>query len=212
VALTRIQGPLPTETRMLEGNIGYILIPTLWDNTIVERVGQALQELATNGDMNGLVLDLRVNSGGSDAALMGLLALFADGELGRFMGRKGVEPLHVKGIDIGGSQHQPLVILVGRETASFAEVFSGALREAGRAHIVGRTTFGNVEITYGYDFEDRSRAWIAQETFRPPSGVDWEKTGIVPDVEIPLDWDEFTVEDDPQLTAALELLRIDTGN
>jgi len=95
---------------------------------------------------------------------------------------------------------------VGTETASFAEVFSGLLREAGRARIMGRTTPGNVEIVYGYDFEDGSRAWIAQETFRPPSGTDWEQTGIVPDVEIPLDWDEFTVEDDPQLEAALALL------
>jgi carboxyl-terminal processing protease len=85
------------------------------------------------------------------------------------------------------------------------------LREAGRARIVGRTTLGNVEIVYGYDFEDGSRAWIAQETFRPPSGVDWEQTGIVPDVEVPLDWDEFTAEDDPQLDAALELLGSETG-
>ena len=113
----------------------------------------------------------------------------------------------MKGADVGGSQRVPLVILVGRETASFAEVFSGVLREVGRARIVGRTTPGNIETTWGYDFEDGSRAWIAQETFRPPSGTNWEEAGIVPDVEIPLDWDEFTVEDDPQLNAALDLLR-----
>jgi carboxyl-terminal processing protease len=101
----------------------------------------------------------------------------------------------------------PLVILVGSDTVSFAEVFSGVLQEAGRAHIVGRTTDGNVETLHGYDFEDGSQAWIAQETFRPPSGTDWEETGIVPEVEIPLDWDEFTAEDDAQLEAALKLLR-----
>jgi carboxyl-terminal processing protease len=207
VRLARVQGALPIEVQRIEGNIGYILIPTLWDDTIVGRVRQALEELTAEKDIDGLVLDLRVNSGGSDTVLKGLLELFADGELGRFVGRRGAEPLRVAGIDIGGSQRVPLVVLVGRETASFAEVFSGVLWELGRAQIVGRTTFGNVEITYGYDFEDGSRAWIAQETFRPPSGTDWEKTGIVPDVEIPLDWDEFTVEDDPQLDAALDLLR-----
>ena len=211
VTMTRalIHGPLPVEARLLEGNVGYILIPTLWDETVVERVRQALEELelTAEGELAGLILDNRVNPGGSDVTLKGLLTFFTDGTVGHFAGSWGEEPLRVQGIDVGGSQHAPLVILVGRETASFAEVLSGVLREAGRAQIVGRATLGNIETTYGYDFEDGSRAWIAQETFRPPSGTDWEKTGIVPDVEIPLDWDEFTVEDDPQLEAALDLLR-----
>ncbi len=206
VTRARIQGPLPVEARRLEGDAGYVLIPTLWDETIVERVRRALEELVAGGELAGLILDLRVNPGGSDTALQGLLALFTDGELGHFVGRRGEEPLRVKGVDVGGSQRVPLVILVGTETASFAEVFSGVLQEAGRARIVGRTTPGNVETVYGYDFEDGSQAWIAQETFRPPSETDWEEAGIVPDVEIPLDWDEFTVEDDPQLEAALALL------
>ena len=209
VSVTRelVLESLPVETRRLEGNVGYILIPTLWDETTVEHVQQALDELSAGGDLDGLVLDMRVNGGGSDIVLKGLLALFADGELGHFVSGQEERPLRVDGVDVHGSQRIPLVILVGRETASFAEIFSGVLQEAGRAQIVGRTTPGNVEITYGYDFEDGSRAWIAQESFRPPSGTDWEQTGIVPEVEIPLGWDEFTTEDDPQLETALDLLR-----
>lgn len=206
VPRARILESLPVETRRLEGNVGYILIPTLWDETVVERVREALEELSAEGELDGLVLDMRVNGGGSDVALEGLLAFFSDGEMGRYTSSWGEEPLRVEGIDVHGSQRVPLVILVGRETVSFAEVFSGVLAEAGRARIVGRATLGNVEIMYGYDFEDGSRAWIAQESFRPPSGTDWEETGILPDVEIPLDWDEFTVENDPQLDAALDLL------
>jgi carboxyl-terminal processing protease len=207
VTRTLIQGTLPVEARLLEGNVGYILIPTLWDETIVERVRQTLQELTSEGELVGLILDNRINPGGSDAVLEGLLELFTHGQVGHFRGRWGQEPLRIRGTDIGGSQRVPLAILVGRETASFAEILSGVLREAGRAQIVGRTTLGNVEVLYGYDFEGASRAWIAAETFIPPSGIDWEETGIIPDVEIPLDWDEFTVEDDPQLEAALDLLR-----
>jgi carboxyl-terminal processing protease len=97
-------------------------------------------------------------------------------------------------------------VLVGRETESFGEIFSGILQERGRALIVGRLTDGNVETLWRSDLEDGSRAWIASETFRPPNGADWEESGIVPDVEIPLDWDEFTVEADPQLQAALDWL------
>ncbi len=211
VKMTRsiIQGSGPVETRMLEGNVGYILIPTLWDETVVEHVRQALEELelAAGGELAGLVIDNRINPGGSNIALQGLLEFFTDGKVGYFSDSWGEESLYVEGIDVEGSQRVPLVILVGRETASFAEVFSGVLQELGRARVVGRTTLGNIETTYGYDFEDGSRAWIAQEVFRPPSGADWEETGIIPDVEIPLDWDEFTIEDDPQLDAALDLLR-----
>ncbi len=203
----RILESLPVETHRLDGNVGYVLIPSFWDETVVERVHQALEELAAEGELAGLVLDLRVNAGGSDSVLEGVLAFFGDGTLGHFVGRGWEEPLRVEGIDVHGSQHVELVILVGRETVSFAEIFSGVLQETGRARIVGRTTPGNVEILYSYDFEDRSRAWIAQEMFRPLSESDWEETGIIPDVEIPLNWDEFTAEDDPQLEAALDMLR-----
>jgi carboxyl-terminal processing protease len=191
----------------LEGDIGYILIPSLWDETVVERVRQALKDLSSEEELRGLILDNRVNPGGSEMVLTEMLALFTDGPVGHFESRQKKVPLYIEGIDVEGSQRLPLVILIGTETVSFAEIFSGILGETGRARLVGRTTLGNVEILYGYDFEDGSRAWIAQETFRPPSGADWEKTGIIPHIEIPLDWDEFTVEDDPQLETALRLLR-----
>lgn len=207
VTRARIQGTLPLVTRRLEGNVGYILIPNLWDETLFEQIHRVLMDMESEGELEGLILDMRINPGGTGSVLRSLLSFFATGELGYFVSRARTSPLRVKGIDIGGSQSVPLVILVGSDTISFAEVFSGVLQEAGRAQIVGRTTDGNVETLRGYDFEDGSQAWIAQESFRPPSGADWEETGIVPDVEIPLDWDEFTAEDDAQLEAALELLR-----
>jgi carboxyl-terminal processing protease len=191
----------------LEGNISYILIPNLWDETLFEQVHKVLMDVEAKGELEGLILDMRINPGGTGDVLRSLLSFFAKGDLGYFVSRGNASPLHVRGINVGGSQSVPLVILVGSDTISFAEVFSGVLQEAGRAQIVGRTTNGNVEALRGYDFEDGSQAWIAQESFRPPSGTDWEETGIVPDVEIPLDWDEFTAEDDAQLEAALKLLR-----
>jgi C-terminal peptidase prc len=207
VKRAHIQSAVPVQVQRLEGDIGYILIPTFWDETTYERVHRALQQLASEGKLSGLIIDLRINAGGYYVVLRGLLALFADGELGSFVGRTWEQPMRVLGIDVGGSQSVPLAILVGTETASYAEVFSGVLQETGRAQIVGRTTLGNVETMYSYDFEDGSRAWIAEEMFRPPSGADWEKEGIVPDIEIPLDWDEFTADDDAQLEAAIELLQ-----
>ena len=92
----------------------------------------------------------------------------------------------------------PLVVLVGTDTVSFGEIFSGVLQDIGRAEIVGQTTLGNVEILHGHNLSDGSLLWLAEERFVPlNSQADWEKTGIVPDVQASADWDTFTFETDP---------------
>ncbi len=203
-----IQARLLVEARRMPGtDIGYLLIPSFWDQTITERVRQALESLLAEGELESLIIDMRINGGGLLTELEGILAIFSEGNMGKFVSRDAERFLIVKADPVGPSQELPLVILVGRETESFGEVFTGVLQESGRAQVVGRTTDGNVETLWQVDLEDGSRAWIARETFRPPSGANWEESGIIPDVEIPLDWDEFTAETDEQLWAALDLLR-----
>ena len=207
VTREHIQAQHPVEAhRMPNTDVGYLLIPTFWDQTIAARVRQAMDDLVADGELDGLILDMRINGGGLVTVLEDTLSLFSTGNLGGFVSRTQDRPLLIRADPVGNSLTVPLVVLIGRETVSFGEIFSGVLYDAGRARLVGRTTDGNVEILWPVDFEDGSRAWIASETFRPPSGADWEITGIIPDLEIPLDWDEFTFETDEQLQAALDWL------
>jgi hypothetical protein len=69
-----------------------------------------------------------------------------------------------------------------------------------------RDHLGNIETLWGYDFDDGSRLWIAHETFRPRDhpDQDWEQTGIIPDLEVIVNWDEYTTENDPAVLAALD--------
>ena len=99
-------------------------------------------------------------------------------------------------------------VLVGPGTYSFGEVFSGIMKDSGRAYLIGETTDGNIETLYGYDFQDGSRAWIAHDTFRPANNPDedWEETGIQPHLTVPAAWDLYLLEDDPAVKAALEHL------
>jgi carboxyl-terminal processing protease len=204
---THIQAQLRVDAYRFPGtDVGYLTIPTFWDLTIAGRVREVLEGLMAEGELDGLVLDIRINGGGLDTALQDTLSIFVDGELGAFVGQDTERPLVIEAEPVGNSQELPLVVLVGRETESFGEVFGGLLQESGRARVVGRTTEGNVETLQQVDFEDGSRAWIASETFRPLSGADWEESGIIPDLEIPLDWCDFTAETDLQLQAALDLL------
>ena len=203
---------LPAEADELAGRrIGYLMIPTLWDASIAVSAREALAGLMAAGPLDGLIVDMRVNGGGVSTNLLALLGFFTVGSHGEFTGRDQTRPLAVTAEPVGNSQDVPLVILTGPHTQSYAEVFSGVLREAGRARLVGMTSPGNVETIYGYDFEDGSRGWIARETFVPASGADWEETGLIPDHVVDADWDEFTEEDDPYIAAALELFAIPAG-
>jgi C-terminal processing protease CtpA/Prc len=136
-----------------------------------------------------------------------ILAYLTSGTLGEFRSRAATRPLTIAPNPIHNSHSVPVVILVGPETVSFGEIFAGALKDSGRAMLVGQTTLGNVETLHGYELEDGSWLWIAEETFDPAvSHANWEQTGIVPDVEAYADWDTFTFETDPSIAAALTLL------
>jgi carboxyl-terminal processing protease len=188
--------------------IGYIYLPTLFDETIPGQMRGALEALTSSGPLDGLILDNRQNGGGISTVVEDVLALFTSGVQGHFVNRDDRRPLEIDGTEIGNSQSVPLVVLVELETASFGEIMSGVLQNSGRAQVVGSTTLGNVEVLWGYDFDDGSRAWIAHDTFEP-NGLDlgvWEETGIVPDVTVPTRWDLFTEATDPTFPAALQLL------
>ena len=205
----RITGAAPIDYCLVPGaRLGYLFLPGLDDGTIPEQMRDALAAFAEAGPLDGLVLDNRQNGGGASDILEQVLGLFTSGTVGHFVSRAETRPLEIMGGDVGGSQSVPLVVLVDVDTASFGEVLSGVLQASGRARVVGQTTLGNVEILWGYDFEDGSRAWIAHDTFQPvglPNGV-WEDTGIVPDVFVPTRWDLFTEATDPALAKAVELL------
>jgi carboxyl-terminal processing protease len=204
----RILSPYVIESYLVPtsdgSRIGYIFIPTFFDETIPGQIASALESFGT---LDGLILDNRMNGGGSGGVVEPILSYFVSGTLGEFTSRTESRPMAVDPDPIQNSQTVPIVVLVSEETVSFGEIFSGALRDAGRAMIVGQPTLGNVEVLHGYNLPDRSRLWIAEETFIPAnSNVGWEETGIVPDVEAYADWDTFTSENDPSIAAAVKLL------
>jgi carboxyl-terminal processing protease len=188
--------------------IGYIFLVTFMDGTVDEQVASAYQEMTVDGPLDGLILDNRMNEGGSSLVLEPMLEYFSGGTLGYFVHRSDQIPLRIKLNDINGSADVPMVVLVGSGTASFGEIFSGILQDTGRAYVIGTTTDGNVEILWGYDFEDGSELWLANETFLPLNHPeqDWEKSGIIPDQTVLGGLDEYTFQTDPLILAALDYL------
>lgn len=205
----QITGSMPVPYELLDTpagkKIGYILLASFGDQTIVRQVEDALKQLAASGPMDGLIIDNRENPGGADTIVRGVLANFTRGTVGYFVNRDNKRAFNIVGQDIDGSQNLPLVVLVGRNTISFGEIFSGILQDLGRAYIMGQTTDGNVETLYIYDFPDGSSAWIAHDTFQALNDptLNWEETGIIPDETVLSEWDQVTLDTDPVIRAAL---------
>jgi C-terminal peptidase prc len=207
----RITGSVPVPSTVLTTSsgkrVGYILVPTFMDSTVDDQVGTALEVMNAEGSLDGLILDNRVNQGGFETVLIGTLRYFLTGVAGNFINRQSESALDLGiGKEINGSFTVPMVVMVGPNTASFGEISSGILQDAGRAYVIGETTEGNVELLLGYDFADGSRAWIAHDTFHPLNHpeANWEQTGIVPDLSVPAAWDLYTLDTDPAVRAALD--------
>ena len=203
-----IQGNVPIEARVVPttdgSKIGYLVIPSFFDETIPGQIENALKEF---GPLDGLILDLRMNGGGSSSVAYPIMEYFVNGRLGEFVSRHDSRPLELRANEIHNSQSVPLIVMVSEDTVSFGEIVAGVLRDTGRARIVGETSLGNVEVLHGYDFDDGSQIWIAAETFDSAfSDTNWEETGIIPDVQAFAEWDSFYFETDPSIAAAINLL------
>jgi carboxyl-terminal processing protease len=208
VMRTKVDGNIPVDARLVTttdgSRIGYIFIPSFFDETLPPQIENALKEF---GQLDGLILDLRLNGGGSSTVLYPILSLFTKGRLGSFVSRDSSRPLEIEPNPVNNSQTVPLVVLVSKNTASFGEIFSGIMKDARHAKITGETSLGNVEVLHGHNFEDGSVLWLASEKFDSAfSDTDWEQTGIVTDIEAYADWNTFYFDTDPSIAAGLKLL------
>jgi C-terminal peptidase prc len=208
VVLTRqeVRKHIVPSYRRFPGDIGYVTIPTLWVMDMHEQVNGALTDLEAEGRLNGLILDMRANSGGWSEVMSGLLSHFVRGQVGAFVNRQHVRPLVIpqpNGPDLRG---RPVVVLVDSETASYGEVLAAILQREDHALVVGTRSAGNTETIYATVLSDGSRLWLAEEAFRLQNGMNLEGVGVQPDSIVDVDWTHYSEDDDPQLLEALRLL------
>ncbi|HSM02577.1 MAG TPA: S41 family peptidase [Acidimicrobiia bacterium] len=205
----RVQGNLPVQVEFVpapgERRVAYMLIPTFADTTIDDQVREALEEL---GPLDGIILDLRTNGGGSSLVAEPVMALFVSGTLGEYTSRDGSRSLEIDADPIHNTATVPLAVLIGEHTESYGEIVAGILGERPGTILVGETTEGNVETLHGFALPGGSMVWIAAEVFRPAGDpdADWERDGIVPDLVVATDWQDISLEADPAIDAATEAL------
>lgn len=139
---------------LLPGQLGYLEVTQFAQDTTSE-VLKALGELRREG-MQGLILDLRNNSGGYLEEAVGICSLFLPpGELVCYTEGRTAERRDYRAAKVPGRWEGPLVVLVNERSASASEIVSGALQDHGRATIVGRKTYGKGSVQQAMALETR---------------------------------------------------------
>lgn len=199
------------EARRVPGtDVGVVLIDTFNVSALDERVADAIRSLYQSGPLDGLILDVRTNGGGRLDMLRRTLGLFLDGgTIGSSSGRERSFSIDVpSGRTLPMLEQTPIVVLTSDETASAAEMFAAGMQFRRRARVIGTPSAGNTENLIGYDLDDGSRFWLAELVFRLPDGSLLEGKGVQPDRVVEVDWWRYAFEDDPQILAAVEELRL----
>ena len=182
---------------------------------------RAARDAATAAGATSFILDLRGNPGGYVGEAVDSASLFLDHKTVYIRELADGQRIPVVTNDQIPATDAPLVVLIDQGTASSAEIVSAAIKSAGRAEIVGETTFGTGTVLLNFGLPDGSAIRLAVERWLTPDGdlifgkgVDPTIALAEPSAEIPLDPNEvsqLTPEQvatmpDSQLRRALELL------
>ena len=193
-------------TRLLENRIAYVRADQCYD-TLAEDLTAAVTTLTESAADNrsdtavqGLVLDLRANPGGSLICAVTSVDLFIDsGTIATTEGHRGTESYDATSYTPFAST--PLVVLVDGGTASAAEIIAGALQDYGRATIVGGQTFGKGSVqTLLPPLANGSALKITTAHYRTPKGRRFSEVGLMPDVAV------NSLDESAVLAAALQVI------
>ena len=171
----------PVRTRRLrrdDHTLGYLRI-TQFSEGVPEQVQEAIAELSDKG-IEGLVLDLRNNSGGLVSAGLAVADAFLSNEpIVETRNRDGIaDPIQASANTLYAG---PMVTLVNGGTASASEILAGALQDNDRSQLLGSRTFGKGLIQTLTNLSDGSGLAVTVAGYLTPSGRDIQGQGIEPD-------------------------------
>lgn len=198
------------EGKVLSNNIGYIQFSS-FDETTAKDFKAKYEELAKKG-IQSLIIDLRNNGGGivDEALEIADYVAVKDSVLLYEVDKNDKETVRKAKTD--PIINMPIIILTNENTASASEILAGALKDLGKAKIVGTKTYGKGVIQQILKLNDGSGLKITIEEYQTPNRNKINKVGIEPDenVELPDSVENiFNVKEseDTQLQKAIEMLK-----
>jgi carboxyl-terminal processing protease len=202
----RIRTPF-VESHMIEGtNIAYLRLND-FGATAPEEVRAALQELLANKP-TGLIFDLRRDPGGYLSVSIDVASQFLKGgQTVLVEKRKDGASQDFKAKSGGLATDIPMVLLIDGGSASASEIVAAALKDYGRATLIGTKTFGKGSVQNVHTMSDKSELRVTIAHFFSPKGNAIHDVGISPDIEVKVTEDDLAARRDPQLDKAIEFLK-----
>ena len=193
-------------------NIGYLRLRSFNEKSGDELIDKIKEIKRSNTDISGYILDLRNNPGGLLSQAIKISDAFLDS--GEIVSTKGRDPRDIKvynskkGDEING---KPLIVLINQGSASASEIVAGALKDHKRAIVVGEKSFGKGSVQSIMPLSNGGGLRLTTAKYYLPSGETIEEIGVLPDIKVEQQKDNFKINDsinDNQLIYALKLLKV----
>lgn len=210
---------------MLDDETGYIRLWSFYA-TAADDVLKCLHYLKMEG-MKQLIFDLRLDPGGYLDQAVKVAGLFLkNDDLITFTSGRTTEPRHYynRYSTNEGFENIPIVILMNELSASASEVVAGALKDNGRAVVIGKKSYGKGSVQEIFPLKNGAGLRLTTSHYYTPSGVCIHEKGIQPDIEVDQitqqEWEalrdkqyhhvsrlDVMLERDPQLRVAYKYLK-----
>lgn len=207
----------PVETRILPNtDYLYIQYPPNESRESINDFAVAIDQFRLrNSTQKGIVIDMRIMTGQRQSSILQFTPLLTDGVVLDRIEDGRTRKINIEGINSGlqASDGVPIVIILGRDTAGVAEVFTAALQDNNRALVIGQASAGRVEEFEAVYLPNGSQLLLPTTAIiTPNAGRNIGQLGIEPDFVVDIEWDSFSSGSDPVLEEAIELLNEISSN
>ena len=196
------------KSEILEDAVGYLRLNAFNENSS-DQIKNKLKEIKKNKSVKSYILDLRNNPGGLLSQAIKISDFFLnEGEIVSTKSRNKSENKKFfarKGDIIDG---KTLIVLINYGSASASEIVAGALKDHKRAILLGEPSYGKGSVQSIIPLKNKGAIRLTISKYYLPSGKSISEVGIVPDIEVAEETDDFKIntESDNQLKFALQLL------
>ena len=185
---------------MLPHGIGYLRISQFQNRTGPDLI-KAISNFQSQGEFNGLILDLRNNPGGVlSAAIEVTDAFINEGLIVSTKGRDEFLDSKYEATNETVLADQPIVVLINGGSASAAEIVAGALQDHERAVLIGTPSFGKGSVQTILALENKYALKLTTALYYTPNGRSIQATGIQPTIQVSAG--EALIETDTQIREA----------